>query len=80
MASATLSADAARARYKEGVGSVLDLLTAQAALASARSEQVQARQAWYTALAQLSHDTGLLDERGQSGLRLVPDSTHEDSK
>lgn len=75
LASASQSTDAARARYKEGVGSILDLLTAQSALASARAQQVQARLTWLTALAQLSRDTGLLDERGQYGIRLRPDTT-----
>lgn len=75
MASATQSADVARGQYKAGVGSVLDLLTAQSALASARSGLVQARLTWYLALAQLSHDAGLLDIRGETGLGLVPDSS-----
>jgi outer membrane protein TolC len=75
LASATQSLEAARARYKEGVGSVLDLLTAQTALADARAQQVQARLEWQISLAQLAHDTGLLDPRGGSTLHLTSDST-----
>jgi len=45
-------------RYKEGVGTIIDLLTAQSALAGARSQDIQARSAWFVALAQLAHDTG----------------------
>jgi TolC family type I secretion outer membrane protein len=74
--SASLSADAARDQYKAGVGNVLDLLTAQAALANARAEEVRARLAWSTAVVQLSHDTGRMDARGQSSLRLDPDSVN----
>ena len=37
LASASQSADVAQGRYKEGVGSILDLLTAQAQLANARA-------------------------------------------
>lgn len=75
LASATQSADAMRARYKAGVGSLLDLLSAQSSLADARSQRVQARLAWYSSLALLAHASGLLDTRGGSPLHLGPDST-----
>ena len=74
MASAQLSNDVALGMYKAGVGSVLDLLTAQSALADARAQQVMARLEWNSSLAQLAHDAGALDERGGSSLRLEPDS------
>ena len=60
LASAQQSQEVALARYKAGVGSILDLLTAQSALASARAEEVLARATWFLALAQLAHDTGAL--------------------
>jgi outer membrane protein len=60
LASALESAGVAQGRYKAGVGSILDLLTAQAALASARAQEVQARADWLVSLATLSHDTGAL--------------------
>ena len=58
LASAEQSERVALGRYKEGVGTIIDLLTAQVALASARAQEIQARSGWYVALAQLAHDTG----------------------
>src|SRR5437762_3347969 len=60
LASATESEQVALGRYKAGAGSLLDLLTAQAALATARAQTIQARLSWNTALAQLAHDVGIL--------------------
>ena len=59
--SATQSADVANARYRAGAGSILDLLAAQSALADARAREIQARAAWFEALARLQHDIGRLD-------------------
>jgi outer membrane protein TolC len=70
--SAEQSNDAALARYKAGVGGIIDLLTAQSALAAARAQQVQARWIWQTALAQLAHDAGALDVHGESNMKLAP--------
>ncbi|HKI94260.1 MAG TPA: TolC family protein [Gemmatimonadales bacterium] len=75
LASATQSEEVALARYREGVGSVLDLLTAQAALADARAQSIDARWSWYTALAQLAHDTGVLGLDGSTPFHFAPDST-----
>ena len=74
IASAQQSNEVALGRYRAGVGSVLDLLAAQTALADARAQQVLARLEWNTSLARLAHDTGILDARGGSSLRLAPDS------
>jgi len=63
LASALQSADVAGGRYKAGVGSIIDLLTAQSALADARAEEVQARSLWFLAMAQLAHATGALVPR-----------------
>lgn len=60
LASASQSADVAQSRYRAGVGSILDVLTAEAALESARGQEVQARADWLLALAQLAHDTGTM--------------------
>jgi outer membrane protein len=60
LASALQSADVAAGRYKAGVGSIIDLLTAQSALADARAQEVQARSLWFLAMAQLAHATGAL--------------------
>jgi outer membrane protein TolC len=75
LASATESEQVALARYKAGAGSLLDLLTAQAALAGARAQAIQARFSWNTALAQLGHDVGILGLDGKSPLRLQTDTT-----
>lgn len=77
LASAQSSEDAALGRYRAGVGLFVDLLTAQSALATARAQQVQARWVWQTALAQLAHDTGVLDTNGGANIRVTPDTTRE---
>jgi outer membrane protein len=80
IASAEQSNEVALGRYKGGVGSVLDLLAAQTALADARAQQVLARLQWNTSLAQLAHDTGILDLKGGSSLRLAPDTSSQKQK
>lgn len=72
LASATESESVARGRYQEGVGSIVDVLIAQSALASARAQSIAARWEWRAALAQLSHDVGTLTVRGEP---LVPSSS-----
>jgi outer membrane protein len=73
-ASASESAEAALGRYRAGVGSLLELLTAESALGDARAIRIQARLNWHIALLQLAHDVGVLDARGGHTLRVVPDS------
>jgi len=63
---ATESVDVASGRYRAGIGSILDLLTAQAALENARAEEVQARTDWFLSVAQLAHDTGTLTRAAAS--------------
>jgi outer membrane protein len=75
LASATASEQVALGRYKAGAGTVLDVLTAEAALAGARAQEIQARFTWYTALAQLAHDTGILGLDGSSPLQVQTDTT-----
>jgi len=75
LASAQQSDQVARGRYRAGVGTILDLLTAQSALASARAQQAQTRWTWATALAQLSHDVGVLGPHGETPIPLTHDST-----
>ncbi|MFH1177808.1 MAG: TolC family protein [Acidobacteriota bacterium] len=58
LASAEQSHAVALGRYKEGVGTILDLLAAQSALASARAQEIQARADWFVTVARLAHDTG----------------------
>lgn len=71
LASAIQSEQVAGGRYREGVGSIIDLLTAQSALANARAQQVQSRWQWYTALVQLAHDSGVLGPRGETPFPFV---------
>jgi len=75
LASATQSEQVALGRYRAGAGSLLDLLTAQAALADARAQSIQARFSWYVALAALAHDAGILGLDGSSPLHLQTDTT-----
>jgi outer membrane protein TolC len=75
LASSQTSYDVAIGQYRQGVGSILTVLTAQAALASARSQQAQARWTWYFDLAQLSHDIGGIGLHGETSLRLSNDSS-----
>jgi outer membrane protein len=58
--SAQESEKVALERYKAGVGSILDLLAAQSALADARAQEISSRTDWFFSLAQLSHDIGAL--------------------
>ena len=58
LASAEESARVAAGRYQAGVGSILDLLAAQSALADARAQRILARADWLLSLARLAHDTG----------------------
>ena len=64
LTSALQSAEVADGRYRAGVGSILDLLTAQSALAEARSQEAQARSLWFLSMAQLAHATGSLGPGG----------------
>ncbi len=48
-------------RYKAGVGTILDLLSAQNALQNAKAQNVKARTDWFLSLVQLAYDTGSLD-------------------
>ncbi|HOX24336.1 MAG TPA: TolC family protein [Candidatus Krumholzibacteria bacterium] len=68
LASATESERVAAGRYREGVGDILDLLSAQRALASARALEIKARLDWFTALATLARDVGVLGLPGQAAL------------
>ena len=75
IASAEQSNAVALGRYRAGVGTVLHLLSAQSALASARAQRVDARLAWSVSLAQIAHDAGVLDPRGGTTLRLSTDTS-----
>jgi outer membrane protein TolC len=59
--SAAQSERVAAGRYRAGVGSILDLLTAQAALASARQQRIQADTSWFVSRSALAQAMGALD-------------------
>jgi outer membrane protein TolC len=60
-ASAQEAYNAALARYKAGVGTLIDLLNAQTTLASASLQQIRARLDWNVAKATLARAIGVLD-------------------
>ncbi len=57
-------------RYKAGVGSIVDVLTAQAALATAQQTRINAELGWFVARAQLAYALGRLSSA-------VPLTSHE---
>jgi outer membrane protein len=59
--SAQQSAQVALGRYKAGVGSILDVLNAQSALASARQQRIQSTFNWNISRATLAQAIGSLD-------------------
>jgi outer membrane protein len=74
--SAMQSYDVASGRYKEGVGSILDVLSAQNALEQARAQDVRTRTEWLLSLAQLYHDMGLLGHEKE--FSIVHTNTNQD--
>jgi outer membrane protein TolC len=61
VASAQESYNAALARYRAGVGTIIDLLNAQSALAGANLQRIQARYLWNLAKVTLARAIGVLD-------------------
>jgi len=61
LASASESEKMAQGRYRAGVGTIIDLLNAQSALASARQQQVQELYNWRLARVSLAQAMGQLD-------------------
>jgi outer membrane protein TolC len=62
LAAATQTQEVAEGRFREGVGSMLDVTQAQATVAQARAEQVSARADYLLALATLARACGSLPE------------------
>lgn len=56
--SAHQSREVAQARYRAGVGNLLELLSAQTAEGNARVEVIQSELAWYSSLARLNNAIG----------------------
>ncbi len=61
VASAQENYNVALARYKAGVGNIIDLLNAQTALASAQLQRIQANYRWNLAKATLARAIGMLE-------------------
>jgi outer membrane protein len=74
LASAEQSEKVALGRYKEGVGTIIDLLAAQAALADARAQHIGARASWFSALAQLARDTGTASPMLKSAIAVTQET------
>jgi outer membrane protein len=55
---AEAAADVIRARYKNGLATIIEVLTIESTLAQARVAEIQAGIDWATALAALGHDAG----------------------
>ncbi len=72
VASATQNADVALGRYKAGVGNIIDVITAQSSLASARAQQIQATFNWDIARAGLAYAIGQLDD-----INVVASESHQ---
>jgi len=60
LASARENEEVALGRYQAGVGTIVDVLTAQSAAAAARQQRIAAEQAWQVARAQLALSLGRL--------------------
>lgn len=72
LSAADQSNQAALARYRAGLGSLLNVLTAQSNLASARQQQAGARYTWAAARLQLAQASGLLVQRPENLLVIPP--------
>ena len=69
LASTSRAYDLALESYGAGLRSILDVLSAECALAQARSQKVAARHQVLTALAGLAHAAGLLETGGAAHSR-----------
>ncbi len=75
--SAEQSERVALGRYKAGVGSILDVLNAQSALASARQQRVQSTFNWNISRATLAQAMGSLDESLLHEISQIQEANHE---
>lgn len=78
--SATESHTVAVERYQSGVGTILELLSAQTTLEEARAQDVQARTDWLLAVARLAHATGRLGISPPVRATRVPPTTQDEKK
>ncbi len=78
--SASESQEVALGRYKAGVGTIIDLLSAQSSLAAARAQRILAYSDWFVALAQLAHDAGTLSPTDDQLKMATPVTVEKESK
>jgi outer membrane protein len=72
IASAASSYDVSLGRYKEGVGALLDMLSAQSTLMNARAQQISAQSDWYISFSRLARDTGMLwSDNNEENMKLL---------
>ena len=74
VASAEQSERVAMGRYREGVGTIIEMLAAQAALASARAQEIEARATWLGALARLARDVGAASPILESSVSVIQEN------
>lgn len=70
--SARQAAEVARARYRAGIGTVLEVLSTQTAEAQADVQTIQAQLNWYVGLSQLAHALGTLGPDNDSAPEAKP--------
>lgn len=69
--SARQAAEVARARYRAGVGTVLEVLSTQTAESQADVQTIQAQLNWYVGVAQLAHALGTLGPNGSNATEIT---------
>jgi outer membrane protein TolC len=65
--SAEVEFDISLSGYKNGIATILDVLSAQSSLADARSKKAAAQRAWYSSLAAIAYATGCLCTPAEGG-------------
>ncbi len=65
--------DVAYGNYRAGVGTFLDLLTAQSTLADARASRIQAIAAWYQSILNISYMTGVINQSDCTSMGIKPE-------
>lgn len=68
LASAKEQYKVSKAQYHQGTNTILDLIAAQTALFDARAVLAQALNQWFTSLATLSYNTGIISKKPEANL------------
>ncbi|MDN3509173.1 MAG: TolC family protein [Candidatus Neptunochlamydia sp.] len=71
-------------KYRVGIGTIVNLINAQTAVADARAQLAQAQNSWYTSITKLAFATGILfpptDERKVPYIELIEEKESDDEK